>query len=290
MKSLVAACSTTIAVAPLLATGATIDTITSAEFFDPDGSYKQIGTPSTSGAIIRTDLGSFIGMETVSTYSSGSQTAGSVSWQHENSGFLQVSTGAGLNLADAQLRSFTSISGDTLTFGRETELSGSGDLSALLTTVVNTLAGASPLQTWNSTATVNADIGAGQTYEISFNVNTASGIPVDLLSSAAFDLVGAGLEDNAGDTFSSVNLADLITLGEGDSGVVTYQFVATQSLTQIGFNFAGSAVLDTSLLGNTSENKNFISYSGFSVTPVPEPAGASLLIVAGVAGLIRRRR
>ncbi|GHC65916.1 hypothetical protein [Roseibacillus persicicus] len=217
-------------------------------------------------------------------------TSGTTTWTHSLSGFSQVRTSLGIaTLVDVQLAPYTQMDGNSLSFGREitTEVLVAG---SSLTDPLNTLAGSSVLQSWNSTAAVAADITAGQTYRISFDVDTLSGIPVDLFSTSTAQFTGNGLQNSAGGLLSAIDLLGLITVGGASTDTITFETVATQDLTSVGFNFAASAVADVSALGGTAANQNLISFSNFTVTPVPEPSAAFLSLAASLLLVSKRRR
>lgn len=294
--------TSTLVLAPLLASGASITTLSTTDFFSSDHVNKREGTPTQILPLARVgydenvlgiDLGALNiipGIDINSTTRlDNTFAAGTTSWNHVTGGFVHASVaGVITNLADAQIRSTSTVStagGGSLTFGREITLDGVG---TSLGTVLAPLAGASVLQSWNSTATVTADLAAATTYQITFDVSADSGLPVDLLNSTEFSIAGTGV----GGGSTTLNLLGLLSLGfnPGDTGTATYEFTTTDAMSSIDFGFAGEALADISLLGGAAANSNFMTFSGFSVSEVPEPTGAALLAFAGLLGLLRRRR
>ena len=230
-------------------------------------------------------------------------TSGAVSWSHSVSGFTQsrvgipaITIGTGLvavttpakTLADAQLASYVAMDGTSLTFGREitTEVFEKGDH---LEEALNAIAGVSPLQSWSSTATVAANMLPGSVYELSVDISTGSGLPVDLLESTQIGVLGMGIMDANNTAFTKINLLDLVTLGDQHECTATFLFQTTQELSSLGFEFTASAVADVSALGGTAGNQNLISFSNLTVSPVPEPS-TSLFGLSAVGMLMGSRR
>ena len=116
------------------------------------------------------------------------------------------------------------------------------------------------------------------------------GIPVDLLTETTIGLVGDGLQDMERNTFSKIDLLDLITLGEEETGTVTFLFEPTEDLTSLGFVFEAATALDVSALGGTAQNQDFLTFSNLSVAAVPEPSTSLLATVASCFLLGTRRR
>ena len=73
------------------------------------------------------------------------------------------------------------MDGTGLTFGRELTAEVLG-LGGTLTPALNDVAGVSLVQSWSSTGTVGATIVSGNTYQVTIDVTTGLGIPVDLLT------------------------------------------------------------------------------------------------------------
>ena len=192
---------------------------------------------------------------------------------------------AGANLATTVAQ--TSLASNTLQFNAVS----SGVLSNIGTnTSVN--------ESWNALAKFNAPnitLTANTTYTLSFSVdghagllNTGIGITptftVEMLDGSGNPLVSSGGSQ-------LVNLVGLLGSNTGGSGTITLTFTtgATVAPGAISLDFAGSSVLNTSVL--TIGNQNFATVSNLSLTaaPVPEP-GSMVLFGLGVLVVLRRHR
>lgn len=258
-------------------------------FFDPDANIRRNG--ATSGLLNITVTNAPV---------SGAASSGNNSWNHSAGGHAQVRTTLELivplaNL-DAQLAAYTRISNNSLIFGREitteAEILGVVDVGPTLQGMVNQVAGASVLYSWESSSTISGlAIAPNQLYRVDFNVTSGAGLPVDLLDSASFgitspDIVGANNNDSA----TQLNLLDIVTIGgASDSGDVSFYFTSSQARSSLDFNFATTTGVGVNLLGGTAANQNVLTFSGFQVTAVPEP-GSLALCGAFVTMLACRRR
>ena len=233
-----------------------------------------------------------------------SGTSGATTWSKTVTGFTQSRVGTPAvtvntplgpvttpaeTLADAQLAAYVSMDGTSLTFGREitTDIV---KIQSSLDEAINAIAAASPLQTWSSTATVGANIVAGQTYQVTVDVTTGSGLPADLISSAQIGLVGAGLQDSNNSAFTKLNLVDLIVLGDDLTGTATFEFVPTGAMNSLGFEFSAEAVADVSALGGVAGNQDLLTFNNLIVAPIPEPSTSLLGFTAACLLMGTRRR
>lgn len=261
--------------------------INSDSFFDPNFNIRRNGSAS------------FVALTVTNTAVSGTQSNATNSWTHSAGGHAQVRVAVPLlaNI-DAQLAAYTRTTGDTLVFGREittdVEVLGGGNVGPTLQGLVNQVAGASVIYDWDSDATISGlAIAPNQLYRVDFTVQSASGLPVNLLSSSTFGITSAGISGaNNNDTSTLLNLLGLITVGSGaDSENVSFYFTSDQARTSLDFNFAATSGVGVSLLGGTALNQNVLSFSGFSVTAVPEPSSLALCgAFVSVLGLRRRRQ
>jgi len=267
--------------------------IQSSSFFDPDFRARRPG--ATSGLV---NLAANLNPYSV-TLSSGN-----VSWTHSATGFVQTRTdvtapivGTIANL-DVQLAAYTQTVGDSLVFGREITTSATlagipvAGQDTALSGLVSNLAGASVLYSWNANATVSGlAIAPNQLYQVSFNVNSASGLPVNLLLSSTFNITNSGITGAFTGNPQLLNLLNVVNLGNSaSSGLYTLTFQSNQALDHLDFNFAATTGVGVSGLGGTALNQNVLTFSGFNVAPVPEASSASLVMLCGVIGLMRRRR
>ena len=192
-------------------------------------------------------------------------------------------------LADAQLAAYISMDGTSLTFGREitTDIV---KIQSSLDEAINAIAAVSPLQTWSSTATVGANIVAGTTYQVTVDITTGSGLPADLISSAQIGVVGVGIQDTHNSAFTKLNLVDLIVLGDDLTGTATFEFIPTEEMNSIGFEFSAEAVADVSAFGGVAGNQDLLTFNNLIVAPVPEPSTSLLGITAACLLMGTRRR
>lgn len=199
---------------------------------------------------------------------------------------------------DAQLAAYTQTTGDTLVFGREittqVEILGGGvDLTSTVQGLVNQVAGASVLYSWQANSTVSGlAIVPDQLYQVSFNVTSGAGLPVNLLSSSSFGITTAGITGASNESVSTLNLLNVVSLGANSStGQFNYLFKSSDAKSALNFAFAANSVANVSLLGGTAGNQNVLTYSNFQVTAVPEPASLALGgIFLGMLTLRRHRR
>jgi len=268
--------------------------IQSSSFFDPDFRARRPG--ATSGLL---NLSANLNPYDVT------QSSGNTSWTHSATGFVQTRTnvtapitGTLIANLDAQLAAYTETVGDTLVFGREITTSASllgipvlGQDTAL-SGLVSGLAGASVLYSWNANSTVSGlAIAPNQLYQVSFNVNSASGLPVNLLSSSTFNITTSGVTGDFTNNAQLLNLLNVVSVGSAASnGVYSLTFQSNQALDHLDFNFAATSGVGVSALGGTAANQNVLTFSGFNVVAVPEASSASLVMLCGVIGLMRRRR
>ncbi|YCM44345.1 PEP-CTERM sorting domain-containing protein [Verrucomicrobiaceae bacterium 227] len=126
---------------------------------------------------------------------------------------------------------------------------------------------------------------------MTFDVAAGLGLPVDLLSSSSVQIT-----DTAGGVGSLaagglLNALGILTLGEGSLNTGTISFTPSTDLNSLDVTFAASPVAQLGLLPlGGSEYQPMLTFSGMSVEAVPEPSSAMLLLLAGLAPLVRRRR
>ena len=266
--------------------GQTIDT---SSFFEPDFMVRRYGTTNIPLAL------------TVNNNSvDGTASNGNVTWTHAAGGHAQVHTQieviVPLANLDVQLAAYTRTINDSLVFGREitteVEILGAVDVGPTLQSMVNQVAGASVLYSWESNVQVaGLAIVPDQLYQVDFDVTSGSGLPVNLLNDASFGITTAGISGASNESVETLNLLNLITLGaETSTGHFSFQFKSNQNLSALDFNFMASTGVGVSLLGGTAANQNVLTFSGFQVTQVPEPRIAAMLGFIASLSLLRRTR
>lgn len=270
----------------LNAFGQTIDTNS---FFEPDFMVRRYGTTNIPLALTVTN-------DSVD----GTASHNNVTWTHAAGGHAQVHTSleviVPLANLDAQLAAYTRTMNDSLIFGREitteVELLGVVDVGPTLQSMVNEVAGAGVLYSWESNVQVaGLSIVPDQLYQVDFDITSGSGLPVNLLSSSTFGITTTGISGASNESAETLNLLNLITLGADTStGHFSFQFKSDQNLNSLDFAFAASTGVGVSLLGGTSGNQNVLTFSGFQVTQIPEPRVAALLALMGVLPLFARNR
>ena len=261
--------------------------IGSTGFYDPDFKVRRDG--QTSG---------LLNLTVTNTNTSSSQGNGTTTWNHTAGGHAQVRTTLlGVANLDAQLAAFTETSGDSLIFGREITtdasfLFGAVDVSSDLETLANQVVGASVIYNWQSQGAVTGlAIAPNQLYNVSFDVTSGAGLPVDLLTASTFGITNASVSGAANESSTLLNLADLVTLGAGsDTGTFNFQFKSSQALSQLDFAFAATSGVGVSALGGTAGNQNVLTFSGFEVTQVPEPSVPFLACASAFLLLNRREK
>lgn len=266
--------------------GQTIDT---SSFFEPDFMVRRYGTTTIPLALTVNN-----------TPVSGTASSGDVSWTQEAGGHAQVRTQLGsiipLANLDAQLAAYSRTIGDSLVFGREitteAEILGVVDVGPTLQTMVNQVAGASVLYSWDSNAHIaGLTIVPEQLYQVDFDVTSDGGLPVNLLDHATFGITTAGITGASNESAETLNLLNLITLGSSSStGHFSFQFKSSQNLNSLDFNFAASTGVGVSLLGGTAANQNVLTFSGFQVAQVPEPTTPLMMSLMGTLLLLKRNR
>lgn len=252
--------------------------ISSADFFNPDFEARRPGGNNVLDLTITAGL-----------YNPGSQTAGNVTWTHQAGGLVQ----AGLaGIADVQLAAYTRTQANSLVFGRELEMDllGLPDLGGLLTGVVSSVTGASAINQWSSAADVGGlSLGEGVLYSASFTVTAGSGINLNALSSANFSLLSGGTVIENINSVETLNVLDLLTVGGGLANVNFLFYAPAGGADELTFEFDAATIANVSLLGSITDNQEVMTFSNFSVAPVPEP-GSLMLASVGFLVLLRRRR
>lgn len=259
--------------------------ISSSSFYDPDFKVRRDG--ATSGVL---------NLTATNTPVSGSNAVGNPKWTLSAGGHAQVRTNIPLvaNL-DAQLAAYTATVNDTLVFGREITtqaqlLGGLVDVSSDLQGLTNQLAGASLTYNWEASSVVSGlAIVPDQLYQVSFDVTSGAGLPVNLLSSSSFGITTPGITGASNQSASVLNLLGLVSLGSGSStGNYNFIFKSNQNLSALTFDFAATSIANVSALGGTAGNQNVLTYSNFQVNAIPEPG--SLAIVGASIGIFALRR
>ena len=261
--------------------------IGSTGFYDPEFKVRRNG--QTSG---------LLSLTVTNTNTSNSQGNGTTTWNHTAGGHAQVRTTLiGVANLDAQLAAFTETSGDSLIFGREITtdasfLFGAVDVSSQLQGLANQVVGASVIYNWQSQAAVTGlAIAPNQLYNVSFEVTSGAGLPVDLLTASTFGITNASVSGASNESSTLLNLANLVTLGAGsDTGTFNFQFKSSQALSQLDFAFAATSGVGVSALGGTAGNQNVLTFSGFEVTQVPEPSASALTCASALLLLTRREK
>lgn len=255
--------------------------ISGSDFFDPDFEARRPG----SGLLFVLDVNT-------TPYSPGPETDGNVTWNHSAGGLVQLSADIIVATADVQLAAYTRTLGDSLTFGRRLEVTTTGLIGALGTTVqdlTDDVVGASAINSWASTADVaGLSLTQGQTYRVSFDVAAGAGINLNALSAANFGLSSGGNAIQDINSVSTLNILDIIELG-GGLATIEFDFVATSAFTDLTFDFDAATIADVDLLGGISGNQTVLQFTNMSLAPVPE-AGSLFLLAAGMLFQLRRHR
>jgi hypothetical protein len=240
--------------------------INTTAFYNPDFSYRHT---KTTGISLLVDN---------SLQDGQSATEGNVTWRHRTGGYAGVQA---TELLGAHLSAVAQTSGNSLSFGRAVELQGA---AILISGLVSEIVSANVLSTWQSTADVGGlAIAPDQLYRVSFNVATAPGLPVGILSNVNFSITSPTV------TLASGAAATLLSLGTSN-GVVTYDFKSSQALSALTFQFGAQSTASLGLLGGTEGNETFVTFSGMQVTAIPEPSALAISSVALGALALRRRR
>lgn len=248
--------------------------INNQDFFDPDFRARRAGASGVINLVLNNN-----------PVSAGPQSSGDSTWTHSAGGFAQAGV---VVVGDVQLAAYTQTTGDSLVFGREITSSA---LLSLLQAPLNQVTGASVLYNWESEASVSGlAIAPDQLYRVDFTVTSGGGLPVDLLSSATFGITTAGITGASNGSAQLLNLLDVVSIGaDSSTGDFSFVFKSSQALDTLDFNFAATSGVGVSLLGGTAANQNVLTYSGFSVTQIPEPGTTSLLGVMAGCLMLRRR-
>ena len=197
---------------------------------------------------------------------------------------------------DVQLASYTQTTGDSLVFGREittdVQVLGIGNVSSQLQGLVNDVAGASVLYNWQSNAAITGlAIAPGQLYQVDFKVTSGAGLPLNVLNSSTFGITTAGVTGASNESAELLNVLGLLSIGSGSStGDFSFVFKSDAALSQLDFAFAASTGVGVSALGGTAGNQNVLTFSDFTVSPVPEPSVALMSGLAGIMLIFRRRK
>ncbi|MBB5037650.1 PEP-CTERM sorting domain-containing protein [Prosthecobacter dejongeii] len=251
--------------------------ISSSDFFNPDFEARRPGAGGVIALTVDTTL-----------YNPGSQSAGNVTWTHQSGGLVQ----AGISLvADVQLAAYTQTIGNSLVFGRDLDVNllSLPDLGGLLTGTVNSVTGASAINSWDSSATVaNLSLSEGVLYSASFNVASGAGLNLAALSAANFSLLSGGIPIENINAVETLNVLNLLTIG-GGLATIDFQFYAPAGADDLTFEFDAATVANVNLLGTITDNQTVLSFTNFSVAPVPEP-GSLALAAVGFMVILRRRR
>lgn len=261
---------------------------TNSDFYAPDFRVRRAGADSgLFSAQVTT------GLET------GNGTSGAVSWNLGAGGFVQARASIPLALTvDAQLASFAEITGDSLVFGREittdAQVLGILDAGSLLQNTLNQVLGASVIYDWQAQASVTGlTIAPDQLYRVGFSVTPGAGLPVGLLENATFGITTAGIEGSSGESALTLDVLELLALESGRStGDFSFLFRSTEAvdINQLDFTFNAGSTVGVNALGGTAGNQNFLTYSGFNVTQVPELSSGALAGFGLSILLMRRKR
>ncbi len=265
--------------------------IDSASFFHPDP--MTVRRPGATSGIITAAVNNTL-------YTDG-QSSGNVSWTYGAAGLIQtratVTVIVPIADLDVQLAALVRNEGDALVFGREITASatlagipvtGQGDN---LNNLISNLVSASVLYGWSADASISGlDIQAGHVYQVSFDVTAAAGLPAGVLSAANFGITTAGVTDTSNQSVEVLNVLDLITIGGGEStGRFTLEFQSDQNLDELNFRFAAASTVGANLLGG-SAGQDYLTFSNFEVSPIPEPSTVALSGVLAGMLMLRRRR
>lgn len=265
---------TTISMATLLPSIlAAQDIIGSQDFFDPDFRARRAGASGIINLVVNNNL-----------VEAGPQTAGDSTWTHRAGGFAQAGV---ILVGDVELAAYTETTGDSLVFGREITANG---VIGLLESALNEVTGASVLYSWESDASISGlTIAPDQLYRVDFTVSSGAGLPVDLLTAATFGITTDGITGAANQSSELLDLLEVVSIGsDASTGDFSFLFKSSQALDTLDFNFAATTGVGVSLLGGTDANQNVLTYSGFSVTQIPEPGSALLLGVFACCLAFRR--
>lgn len=251
--------------------------ISSTDFFDPDYEARRPG----GGIAVVVDVNTTL-------YTPGAQSDGDVTWNHSAGGLVQTRV---LGLVDIQLAAYTETIGNSLVFGRELTTSLLGlDLLNAVPGLVSDVVGASAINSWATTSTVNnLTLNEGVLYSVQFDVSAGSGLNLSALSDANFSLLSGGLAIQDINTTTTLDVLSLLTLGGGTTSIDFQFYAPSGGADELTFAFDAATIANVSLLGGITGNQTVLEYSNFSVAPVPEP-GSLALASLGVIFILRRRR
>lgn len=160
----------------------------------------------------------------------------------------------------------------------------------------------------NGANSLNVPLGGGATIQFSNvggwgNPSENSGAATIAALSGSYIFVGGGVISGTNGTFTIAGLAATDTVrvefigGPGRAGILNFNgssdvtigaTVSPTAFTQIGTDATGATSYSGNLIGTGGET-NF-SAARITITAIPEPAGTSLLGLAGLAMIFLRRR
>ena len=252
-------------------------TVTSSEFFSPELLVKPV-------------IGSGSGQsEEDSTGTTADGSVRPVDWSHTASGQTWANVGLlGEPVAEVQLAAFAETRGDALVFGREQTVNLLGiplgnPVSSLVTTGLT--------NSWQSTATVNLSLVANETYLLELLVTSPSFVSADLLSTATVGISGGPFTNPDGLALESVDVLSLANIDViSQPASLSLLFTPTSDTDSFSVDFAAASKIGLDVLGGNGDGtQDVLTFSGFAVTPVPEPSAIGLLGLGGVFLLKRRR-
>jgi hypothetical protein len=253
------------------------------EIVGTNGTFIQPFAPVAT--VTYTSPASGNGLETLVLDDQGSTTQSAGIWSLTAQGGSNVSLlGTVLDQTGAQV----ALTGTSLQFNRSNGPSGS---------ILGMLGTSGNLQyAWAATASLTGfNYQPNTQYTLNFHVDGSSGLLQDLsgvtptFQAEFVDGSGTPLTVNNGTT--ALNLAGVLGAGI-TSGDVSMTFNTGNVVPSgpIGIEFTGSAMVNSA--ASTQINNNMATVSGMTLDaqPVPEPAGASLVMACGLCVLFRRRR
>jgi len=182
----------------------------------------------------------------------------------------------------------TALTGTSLQFNRDNGPSGS---------LLGLLGASGNLQyAWSATAAFTGiNYQPNTQYTLNFHIDGSNGLLQDL--SGVTPTFQAQFVDGAGNPLTltsgttALNLIGLLGAGLSSGDVsMTFDTGSVVPSGPVGIRFTGSATVNSVVSPTITNNMATVNNMTLDAAPVPEPAGALLILVCGVCVMLRRRR
>ncbi|MDP0491757.1 MAG: PEP-CTERM sorting domain-containing protein [Verrucomicrobiota bacterium JB023] len=237
--------------------------------------------------LVSTDATGLIALNTDTVPGNATNNSSTVDWVHGVSGATGIDLSVTIvDVARVEYTSYIQTTGSELIFGRGQEVSILN--TELLGNLLTGVTGLSILSTWESVATLDMPMTAGQEYTLTFTTTPGASV---LGINNLLGLSNVEIGNTSVGTFETIDLLSLVDIDLlASTHQISIPFTPTSDVESVDITFSAETLADVQLLNDNSGDQDILSFSSMEITPIPEPSAAALFGLGALCTLRRTRK